>query len=162
MGNPNQKRTPGTFKSVQRELVDLVGGIEAAEIILQGRVRRAQIARYTSQGDADLLTHMPIDVVRTLERVAGAPIVTEFLATEAGAMLVPVTRCEQQAETYLSYLGAVGEKTGDLFRTMTGALADGVMTPVEAGENMAVVMHLTSSLAVLYARLAKVRDGVAE
>lgn len=160
--SPYQKRTPGSLKDAQQRLVSAVGGLDAAEIVLEGRVKRGQLARYTSQIDDNLFTHMPADVIRTLERVAGAPVVTEFLAAEAGAMLVPVTTCESRAESYLAHLGAVGEKSGDLFRTMTGALADGVMTPVEAGENMAVVMHLTSALAVLYARLAKVRDGGAE
>lgn len=157
--SPYQRRTPGSLKYAQQRLVSAVGGLEAAEMVLEGRVKRGQIARYTSEIDDNLFVHMPADVIRTLERVAGCPIVTEFLAAEAGAMLVPVTMCESRAETYLAHLCAVGEKSGDLFRTMTTALADGVMTPSEAGENMAVVMRLTSALAVLYARLGRVRDG---
>lgn len=160
--SPYQRRTPGSLKSAQQRLVSAVGGLEASEMVLEGRVKRGQIARYTSEIDDNLFVHMPADVIRTLERVAGCPIVTEFLAAESGAMLVPIPRCDRQAENYLEHLGAVGEKSGDLFRTMMGALADGVMTSSEAGENMAVVMRLTSALAVLYARLAKVRDGGAQ
>lgn len=71
-----------------KALIVAVGGIEEAETLC--RVRKTTLARYYSLHDEHADLFAPIDVIRDLEEVAGDPIVTRYLAQEAGQLLVAV------------------------------------------------------------------------
>lgn len=157
---PYCPREPGSLKEAESALVQACGGLPGAAKLLYGRVRQAQIARYTSETEECEFVHMPADVIATLEAACGAPIVTRWLAMAARALLVPLPGRGQET-SYLESLGRIGENSGELFRRITGALEDGVVTPREAGEVKAEAMKLSAALGVLIGRLNRAIDGEA-
>jgi hypothetical protein len=155
---PYKPRDPGSLKDAEMALVLACGGFDAAVRILNGRVRRTQLARYTDCSEINENTHMPADVIRTLEQRSGVPVVTRYLAMEAHSLLVSLPGSDREA-AYLEDLGKIGEGTGELFRTLTGSLADGVMEPIEAAQVKARVLNLATALGILLTRLDRVIES---
>lgn len=151
-------REPGSLKEAVGLLVYMCGGASRASEMMPGRVSGSQINRYTEDSEANATMHMPVDVVRCLERACGTPVVTSYLAMAARSLLVALPGAGRE-HGYLESLGEIGEETGDLFRTITGALADGKVEPGEAAEMKARALQLATGLAVLVARLDRVIDS---
>lgn len=85
---PNRPRRYGTLKAAVSHLVELCGGLKAAAEI--ARVGRSQLHRYTDDSDEHADCHMPVDIVRALERSCGETPVTEWMAYDAGGSLFRV------------------------------------------------------------------------
>ena len=154
-------RAPGTLKAAENLLVYMCGGAPTAAKLLDGRVGPAQLQRYTDDSGEAAQVNMPVDIVLKLEAACENAVVTRYLAFAAHALLVPLPGGPD--EPYLQHLCDIGQEVGEFFQTATGALADGVMTPKEAGDIKNKVMKLATELGVLLARLDRViESGVAD
>lgn len=148
------ERPPGTLKEAESALVTACGGQEKAAALT--RVRPSQMQRYTAPGEPDC--HMPIDVVLALELHCGVPHVTRFLALETQHILVSMG--ETHSATATVHMASIGQETGALFKEFGESLADGTITPKEAGRLRAAAMKDINALGALCGDLNRVQRGV--
>lgn len=115
-----------SLKDAETRLVEACGGaVEAAQFC---RVSSSQLHRYTDPSREDC--HMPADVVMVLERIAGKPIVTQFLAHKAGWDMSP--REQHDSEEIEAMAAALGFEMAELTSEVIRAAADKVIDPTEA------------------------------
>lgn len=144
-------RPPGTLKDAEDRLVNAVGGQEKAADIC-GR-SRSVMARYTDPGEPG--RHMPVDVVRRLERAADYPHVSAFLAREVGYGLMPFDVAGQDALPHL--LAVSAREHGEVIAKAMEALGDLVITPEEAGGVIKEVDEALTALQAVRAQLIAIR-----
>jgi hypothetical protein len=147
-------REAGSFKEAQQALIEAVGGLDRAVDILADRVQRTQLARYTSDTDEHRLTNMPIDIVARLESACGDLIVTRWLAAHGGALLLQLP--PGTPAPFVRELCTIGKETGAFYAAANEALADGSMSPKEAGRVKRVCIRLATGLAAMLSRLDNV------
>jgi len=124
------------------DLIERVGRLVAAAGFC--RVSKTMLARYGSEGVADRDCFAPIDVVRDLERLVGDPIVTRFLAEEAGHVLIPRPRFEGvTVGDVQAAIGACAFEHGEAVSTTLSALADGRVT---GGEARRIIKEIDDSI----------------
>jgi len=129
MANPGgyKPREYGTLKEAVARLVGRAGGLElGAERV---RVGRSQLARYTDPAEPG--THMPVDIVLSLEAIAGDPIVTTHLAAAAGHALLPVM-VRADAGTLARDIARIGREMAELMSEYGASQADGAIDATEA------------------------------
>lgn len=143
------KRAPGSLKETEAALVKACGGLEKAAALT--RVGDSQLQRYTAPGEPDC--HMPADVVRSLEMHCGVPHVTSHLAMVTRHVLIDVS--EGESAQAAGHLAKVGQETAELFKEFGTVIADGSISPREAGRLMQAVMRDMNALAALYGDLAR-------
>jgi hypothetical protein len=154
-GSSYKPRSPGTLKEAQDRLVNAAGGQKTAADWT--RVSKSMLGRYTD--DAEPACHMPVDVVRVLEARARTPIVTEFLAIEAGYALIPVLdgAGDVAAQGLAPQTAACAKEASEVFARLAAMLADGRITPTEAGEAIKEIDEVLSAFASLRALAQKAR-----
>lgn len=134
------------LKALFRELVRLVGGLDAAATCV--RVRRSQLASYY---DMACELFAPIDVVVALEVIAGAPLLTTEMARRGGYALIPL---DLQAKGELgSGVANLVRETSEATVAYVEASADGEYTLPEIDrmlrENLDVSRTAQSNIGLL-------------
>lgn len=142
-----KEREPASLKEAIAELINRCGGIEGAA--KKTRVSRSQIARYSDPAHDDV--HMPVDVVRALELACGEPIVTRYLASELGALLIPL-HPKPDAPHYSEHLAQLGREGGKLYGEAAEMLGRG-KTPKKAALVLREAMKTATALAELISDL---------
>lgn len=155
---PYKPRPAGTLKEALAELVTAAGGnVRAAELL---RTSASQVQRYTDPAEPDYC--MRVDQVRALEAATGRAIVTEFLAREAGGVLLPIETAG------LGALGAEIAATAQEIAEMFGAFAEiqsdaseagAEVTANEAGRAVAEIDDVFEKIAAVRAWFVSIRDG---
>ncbi|MDQ0456025.1 hypothetical protein [Rhizobium paknamense] len=142
------------IKAAQRDLIRLVGGIERAALI--SSVSKSHIGRMNNATDPEL---MPISVVFALESECGVPLVTSALAELNGRRLSDPGAEQAADRNVLTSYTAVVQRAADLTSGGAVAIADMVVTPVEArkmdrdaAEVELAVSELRKALAVVIER----------
>lgn len=149
-------RPAGTLKDAILALVERLGGaIRAGEI---AEVTKGQVQRWTDPDSDNAAVFPSAGKVRLLEAAAGEPVVTRFLAAEAGFVLVPASGEMGPALPVLAALAA-GE-FGDVLRAIAdGTAGDGALSPAEAGRVIKEIDEALAALAAARAFAAAARDG---
>lgn len=127
---PYKRRTPGSLKEAQSELVNLCGGhgIAAAN----SRVSATTIFSYTDESDDNINRHMPVDVVLQLERLAKYPVVTEHLANSMGYVMYRIEFDGTATDLHVGII-ETGEEVSVLFRDWAAFISDdGIIDKNEA------------------------------
>jgi hypothetical protein len=150
----SKPRAAGTLKAATLALIEAAAGPgapmeRAAEL---AEVARSTVQRWTDPDGESAAITIPAGKVRVLEAAAGDPIVTRFLAHEAGHALVPLTLGAEDALAFLS-AAALG-RTARVFERLADGLADGRLDRREAGEAKA----LTDTALAAFARLRALLD----
>lgn len=148
---------PGSLKEAQQALIAACGGLDRAASICAGMVGRSQLARYQSAAEEHETISMPMLVVDRLEAECGQPVVTAWFAHRRGGLFVQLPK--GRPEPYLKHLCDISRKTGEMFARAHSALADGVVTPKEAGIWRREAMRLSCALGFLLGRLDQVIDS---
>jgi hypothetical protein len=149
----SKPRAAGTLKAATLALVEAAAGPGSA---MERAAELAEVARSTVQrwtdpdGECAAIT-IPAGKVRALEAAAGDPIVTRFLAHEAGCALVPLTLGDEDALAVLTGLAA--GQSGRVFERIARGLADGRLDPREAAEAKGQVDQALAAFARLRALL---------
>lgn len=146
-------RPPGSLKSVLAEMVAQLGGLDRAGELI-GR-SRTQVARFTDPAEPEAFP--TVDQVRTWEAALGKPLVTAFLALEAGALLLMMALGED-GEAAVD-LAVIGQETAELFRVYGEALRDGAITRGEAGLMVKEIDDVAAALLTARAHLVEIRDA---
>lgn len=124
MSGMSRSGAEAALKALSRVLIERVGGLDAAEAVLNsstGRgVRRSQLANYYNPHCNQFL---PIDLAARLEDVVGEPIVTAELARRAGYALAPLTG--QAGSSLALELSELAAESADLHRAVAQGLSDG-------------------------------------
>ncbi len=151
---------PREFRSLKEAvtaLVNAAGGIRGAS---DGcRVQGASLFRYTDDGEENVDRHMPVDIVAYLEEKSEIPVVTEFLAEQAGCHLIPEEISEISASDLNIDLAETSKRVSELFQHWAMAIAnDGIIDRQEAQallrDNVGLVRILMRMRSDLEARIA--------
>lgn len=169
MTKPNRISTPisnrgaykprgaGTLKQAVTELVEVLGGgARAAEFV---RVSATQMARYGDPAEAD--THMPADIVHTLEAAAGVQPVTSWLAAESGFALLyagPDGPHDAAGHDIWQLTPDTLRQASEMIAKTIEAEADGTVTPAEAGQVVREIDKLLARLMPLRSTFQSIRD----
>jgi hypothetical protein len=105
-------------KRAARELIEKVGGFEAAEGFCRlGKSRLQQVCDTLNAANSDAF--MPADVIEELEAVAGDPSYTRFLAHRQGCLLLPRPGADgMSADCLTAHLGAIATESADTVRAL--------------------------------------------
>ncbi len=136
-------RPAGTLKAAMAELVEACGGtLRAADLL---GVSQSQIQRCTDAVEAK--AELKLSWVRALERDCRRPIVTSFLALEAGHAIIPIDIGSNAP--LAADMARFGEHAAELFGRYATALADGALSATEAGQIKNDVLHVMGALAAM-------------
>lgn len=137
--HPEQRRL--FLKSKTRELIAAVGGIEAAAAIVKRG--KSTVGRWQ---DFECADSAPLVCIAALETACGSAIVTAALAGAASRACAytpaPARAREACAQAFAEFAGKAGRINGELVL----ALADNVVTPVEARQCMQAIGAVRDTL----------------
>lgn len=113
-----------TSQEERRDLKATVGRllrqVGASNVAKESRVGEAHLSRYASQREKEF---MPLDVVADVERMAGYPLVTEFMAQMSGFRLV---QNESEADVPdMEDVGRLADTKGKLLSALITSFLDG-------------------------------------
>lgn len=148
-------RPAGTLKEAEARLIKTVGVERAADLL--GR-SRTQVYRYTDPAEPD--AHLGADQIRVLEGAAGDPIVTGYLAAEAGCAILDVG-ADAPDGNILHDVAAFADQSASLWATWAQSLADGTLDGPETGAMIAKADRVMRSLAQMRAELVAKQRGQA-
>lgn len=153
---PYKPRAAGSLKQATADLVDACGGLKPAAGA--ARVGRTALFRYTDDADEHADRYMPVDIVAALEARCGEPIVTEWLALEAGCVLMRLPA--GAPESWVKTLSRLNDEHSDVIRSLCEALDnDGEIDAREAGAAIEEIDEDIRALGTLRAQLVRIRDG---
>lgn len=158
---PYKPRPAGSLKQATAGLVEACGGLAAAAGV--ARVGRTALFRYTDDSDDHADRYMPCDVLRALERQCGEPIVTRYLAAEAGAVLLMLPNAEAGGGIGAA-ASLLAKESADLFGAVTEAIDTrgkhgSDVSPGEARDIIKESDEAMAKLAQLRALAMTIRDG---
>ena len=148
-------REPGSLKQATARLIDANGGPQAAA---EGcRVTAGMLFKYTDPNDENRLRFMPVDIARLLEQRCGEPIVTQFLASEAGHVLI---RLDLPADIAAlpSALAQAAAEASDVYRVAAMGLKDGTIDAREAARMVAEIDEAITAFATMRALVTVQRE----
>lgn len=157
MGSGGYK--PRKFRSLKEAvngLVNAAGGVREAGNVC--RVQTASLFRYTDDSEENQERHMPVDIVESLEKTAGIPVVTEYLADKSGCHLLPIVLEVSNTDLNID-LAETAKRVAVLFQDWAEAVAnDGIIDRQEAKsllrDNIELVRTLMRMRSDLEARIA--------
>ena len=142
------------LKRKTRELIAAADGQDKASE--KCRISQQQLQRCASLNAEHSSTFLPLDVVLCLENDTDRPIVTEYLAKAAGAVLVMVPHVAAGAVDLLQLLASQSKESSDLTAAICTALADGTINSGEAhraideiDQLVRVAMQMRAELALI-------------
>ena len=144
------------LKLTFRDLIAACGGVEAAAACC--RVGKSMIANYASLVPAHAESFAPIDVVQCLEAIAGEPIVTRLMASEAGGVFVALPDAPADRGELLGLIAAHAREASDMTTAICTALADGHVGQAEATMARRTVRDVLAVVAALDAELKLLED----
>ena len=148
-------REPGSLKQATAQLVDANGGPQPAA---EGcRVTAGMLFKYTDPNDENRLRFMPADIVRGLERRCDDPIVTRFLAAEAGHVLIRLDLPKDIAALPSALADAAAEAS-DVYRVASQCLEDGKVAPGEAAKLVEEIDQAIEAFAAMRTLVARLRE----
>ena len=148
-------REPGSLKQATARLLDANGGPQGAA---EGcRVTAGMLFKYTDPNDENRLRFMPADIVRHLEQRCGEPIVTRFLAAEAGHVLVRLDLPTDIAALPPALAKAAAEAS-DVYRVAARALMDGSVDARDAARLVAEIDEAITAFATMRALVVRQRE----
>lgn len=142
-------RPVGSLKRATAELIDQIGSFDRAADL--SGVGRNTLFAYTDTAPENLKRYVRADVIRTLEARAEYPVVTDYLAHEAGYVLMPAHA--RNPRDWSVEIAELAKETSDIFATLTVALADGEIDDKEAGRAIAEIDEAIAAAMTLRARL---------
>ena len=161
--HPYKPRPAATLKAATNDLVTAVGGQAAAADEL-GQTK-GTVFRWTDDSEDNAHRSIPAQAIRTLERVAvadgAAPIVTQFLAAEAGFALVRLSPATL-ASDWNAELARLASEASDVIGGVAKALSNppvGRVLPAEAGALVVEIDQACAVFAALRQRVTALRDG---
>lgn len=140
-----KKRDSGSLKEAEAQLVNACGGLKVAASV--SRIGKSVIAAATDSDHPE--RHLPVDVVVDLERRAGQPIVTRYLASESGHLLLPVRG--EMSEPYPIVISRITKEVGELLTAGAFALREGKMNAAGARNIKREALDLAAAIAELIA-----------
>ena len=153
--NTYKWREPGSLKQATAQLIDANGGPQGAA---EGcRVTAGMLFKYTDPNDENRLRFMPVDIVRGLERVCGDPVVTRFLAAEAGHVLIRLDLPDDVAGLPKALAQAAAEAS-DVYKVAAQCLEDGNVEPGEAATLVAEIDQAMEAFAAMRTLVARLRE----
>lgn len=155
--SPYKQRQAASLKGAVNDLVTAAGGQEAAADVLS--VTKGTVFRWTDDSEENAHRHMPVQAVRTLERHVGQPIVTAFLAAEAGHALVASGGAVLPADWGV-IVATYAKEASEAFAKLATAIADGVVTPDEARAAMAELDQVQAYGAEIREKLKQIAENV--
>lgn len=150
-------RPAGSLKAAQARLVQLSGGQKEAAF-LAGR-GKSSVFRWTNADGENADESMPLHIMARLERLAGEPVVTRWLAANMGCALLEL---ETHGSARLDGdLAAIGAEVAGLFREYQEAIAPdddtpGRIDPAEAGRMIAALDTAMAAMAAMRGHLDSV------
>jgi len=156
MSSPRSQiaREPGSLKEAETALVKACGGLAKSAALT--RVRESQLGRYIAPSEPD--SHMPADVILSLEMHCQQPIVSGFIGMETQHMMLSLL--DGRSAEVGTHLAQVGQETALLFKEFGASIADGTISPKEAGRIRAAVLRDMQALAALYGDLGRIIRGL--
>lgn len=150
-------REPGSLKQATAQLIDANGGPQCAA---EGcRVTAGMLFKYTDPNDENRLRFMPVDIVRGLEQRCGDPVVTRFLAAEAGHVLIRLDLPDDVAGLP-SALAEAAAEASDVYKVAAQCLEDGKVEPGEAAKLVEEIDEAIEAFAAMRTLVARLRrDG---
>lgn len=151
-------RPAGTLKDAVLQLVDANGGhVRSADIT---ETVKGTVQRWTD-ADGDTASVFPgVNKVRLLEAAADDPIVTRFLATEAGYALVKVLEPQRASEAIAVMAAVAGGEVGDVMRAVADAMQDdGHIDAREAGRIIKEIDEAMGALMAARSWVSAFRNG---
>jgi hypothetical protein len=147
-------REAGSLKEAEAQLIAKCGGPGVA------KARVGKTVLHQASDHAHPNRHLAVDVVADLERQAGEPIVTRYLAMAQNHICIPLPAGE--AEPYPLVLARITTDTGALLSAGGESVRDGRVTPGEARLLKREALKVATALAALIsdcdAVLAKAND----
>lgn len=143
------------IKAATRKLVEMNGGQEPAADAT--RVSHQHVQRYASTSDPSF---MPADIIADLERVCGAPVLTERLARLQGYVLQRIPQAGNSTDgNWVEMLTAFVREGSDVEIGLAEASADGEVDEDEAAaligeihEAQKVLSRMESALTAIVMR----------
>lgn len=158
-----KRRPPGTLKEATDQLIDDAGGQKKVADLFNWK--RQYLHDYTNDAAEDSNRTIPVGLARQIEAFTRNPILTRFLAAEAGCVLLPLPAGAAGGSAAVD-LTQVSRRFAELCEAYGQALdpkgrggAD--VTPAEAGRLVAEMHDLLEAVAGPMARMAALRDGEA-
>jgi len=146
-------RIHGSLKHAEAKLIADVGGVvEAAHGCRLGKSRLSDCANPHRDDD-----HLPVDVVRSLERQSHRPVVTAHLAHAAGFLLVRIGRRDAAAADWQKHKDRLTKECCEAVAMAAEAVADGEITKREAGQ---LVKELDDALLATMALRRRLLDVI--
>ena len=155
-----KRRPPGTLKEATDQLIDAAGGQKKVADLFNWK--RQYLHEYSNDGDDSNRT-IPAGLARQIEAFLGDPILTRFLAAEAGCVLLPLPKASASGRIGVDF-ALLAQRFGELAAEygraldMRGAGGAGV-TPAEAGRLVAEMHDFLEALAGPLAEMSARRDG---
>lgn len=115
-----KRRPPASLKEATAELFTSAGGLDTAGKVLGQSP--GSVYRYSDPSDQNESRFLNAHQVMLLEHVADYPAVTEFLAAEAGYVLVPLVPAEMEGAAAL--VTATVHGAADLFQEFSRSLTE--------------------------------------
>ena len=142
-------RQPASLKSVFAELIAKSGGTHrAAELVNSSAtiIHKCTDPLYPPK-------ELRISWVRILEKMCGEPIVTEFLAAEAGCLLIKLRY--DLNDNLMQDIARIGREYGEFMDRLGRALSDGFVDPSEARELIVELDEMAGAMAAAREVLSK-------
>ncbi|WP_313613436.1 hypothetical protein [Agrobacterium sp.] len=141
-----------TTQEERRDLKATVGRllrqVGASNVAKESRVGEAHLSRYVSPREKDF---MPLDVLADVERIAGYPLVTEFMAELNGYRLV-ASEAEVDAPD-MEDVSRLADTKGKLLSALITSFLDG---KIDAHERRALLPLLDDAIA----QMQELRSGL--
>lgn len=155
-----KRRPPGTLKEATDQLIDAAGGQKKVADLFNWK--RQYLHEYSNDGDDSNRT-IPAGLARQIEAFLGNPILTRFLAAEAGCVLLPLPRAADGGQAGLD-CAVIAQRFGELMEAYAKALCargqgGAAVTQAEAGRLVAEMHDLLEALAGPLSAMSAIRDG---
>jgi len=144
----SKSRPAGTLKNAVHELVDGFGGQIRAAAFLE--VSKTTVQKWTDPDGENADIHISAHRVWQLESAARNPVVTQWLAAEAGCALLHLPP-GGLPDAWADDLAVVMREVADVVRQVAGDLADGRID--RPGEAIREIDEAMGALAALRVRM---------
>lgn len=156
-----KRRPPGTLKEATDQLIDEAGGQKKVADLFNWK--RQYLHDYTNDGAEDANRTIPVGLARQIEAFTRNPILTRFLAAEAGCVLLPLPAARWDGQTGAD-CAVIAQRFGELMAEYARALSTrgsggAAVTQAEAGRLVAEFHDLLEAMAGPLSAMSAIRDG---